>query len=138
MYTLRWAAHHKLQAVALAGVAQLLVLLVVLYLPSYLANRLYMLQELFVYPWNSLYQGRYVTLVRCSCGAASLATMSVQCGRSTSALCGVIALCSFAKLRLLGHRALAPAGPDQVDETNQQQPTRPSLARFPCIGLAAV
>ena len=85
MYPLRWAAQHKLQAVALAGVAQLLLLLVVLYLPSYIANRLYMLQELFVYPWNSLYQGRYVTLVRCSCSAPRLATMSTQCGHSTSA-----------------------------------------------------
>ena len=66
MSALRWAAQHKVQAVAVAGVAQLLILLVVLYLPSYLASRLYMLQELFVYPWNSKYQGRYVTLFCCS------------------------------------------------------------------------
>ena len=56
---LRWARQHKLQAVALVAIAQLLVLRGWMFLPGFLGSRLYMLQELLVYPWDSIFQGRY-------------------------------------------------------------------------------
>ena len=55
---LRWASQHRLQAVLAAGALQLMIVLGVMYLPSFLASRSYVFQELLVYQWDSFYQGR--------------------------------------------------------------------------------